>query len=96
MTSLSVESFREDAAASPGGGPGLASAQGLPGEAGDGGRGRRIKVGGPGGFSLIPAHCLQGLNALAEEAVQPAEKPEPLASAGEVTGHPRKGGDWEL
>ena len=36
------------------------------------------------GLSLTPAHRLQSLNALAEEAMQPAEKPEPVASAGEV------------
>lgn len=35
-------------------------------------------------MSLTPAHRLQSLNALAEEAMQPAEKPEPVASAGEV------------
>lgn len=36
--------------------------------------------------SLILAHPLQRLNVLAEEAVQPPEKPEPVASAGEVAG----------
>uniref|UniRef100_A0A8C6CA01 Large ribosomal subunit protein uL4m n=1 Tax=Monodon monoceros TaxID=40151 RepID=A0A8C6CA01_MONMO len=34
------------------------------------------------GSSLSLAYRLQGLKALAEEAVQPAEKPEPVASAG--------------
>lgn len=44
---------RDNAAASTGWGAGLASAHGLPGEAGDWGRVRRKKVGGSGGrFSL--------------------------------------------
>lgn len=34
--------------------------------------------------SLTLAHRLQGLNAVAEEAVQSKEKPEPVASTGEV------------
>lgn len=38
------------------------------------------------GSSLILAHRLQRLNVLAEEAEQPPEKPEPVASAGEIAG----------
>lgn len=38
------------------------------------------------GSSLTLAVCLQGLNTLAEEAVQQAEKPESVASLGEVAG----------
>lgn len=43
------------------------------------------------GSSLTLTHHLQGLNALAEEAVQSLEKTQPLASAGEVVGVARGG-----
>lgn len=88
--------LRCNAAASPGRGAGLASAHPLPGETragvGSEDKGWRVQR-----SSLTLAHRLQGMNVLAEEAVQSPEKPEPVATAGEVAGvAPRRCGHPEL